>query len=103
MARSTKALKLRRVGAHVRMRDSPLRCGFLSRWEPDAGNVTSRQAPPSRSVGGGDGAAVLVNDAFRDGEPKAGALGVETGGYESFEDVGKYIGEDAGAVVFDCD
>ena len=71
------------------------------RREADAGKVTSRQAPPSGSIGGCDGPAVLVNDALGDGEAQAGAFGVQAGGDERLENVRQHIGRDAGAIVFD--
>ncbi len=50
-----------------------------------------------------NGSTVLVNDALGHGEPKPGALRVQTRGDEGFKNIGQHVGRDAGAVVFHRD
>ena len=88
----------------VRMRALlPTRFAPPRAWRPEAGSVTSRQAPPSGAIGRRDGSAVLVNDALGHRESEAGALGVQTRGDKRFENIGQHVGRDAGAVVFHRD
>ena len=55
------------------------------------------------AIGGRNGSAMLMHDAFGDGESQAGSLGVQAAGHERVEDIGQHVGRDAGAIVFHRD
>src|SRR5579862_3309669 len=52
-----------------------------------------------RAVAGGDGAAVLRDDAFGDRQAESGAVRVETRGHEGVEDIRQHVRGDTLAVV----
>jgi hypothetical protein len=69
-------------------------CQFEPPWRLGAwrGQSHFETSAALRAIGGRDGSAVLVNDSLRDGEPEAGALGVQTRGDEGFKNVGQHVG-----------